>query len=147
MDPSSLNESPNLNLPLPNVEQNPYNQAYLNQDIKPGSIEQLPEPLGVAGPIQDATIPFTPTAYPAAPIQSDQSASSASNSFPGQTPISNFPAVAGDSKRLEAAWMLKLKQIINSTKNDPYLQAKSIAEAKADYIKKRFNKDIKLNNG
>jgi hypothetical protein len=50
---------------------------------------------------------------------------------------------APDSDRIEPAWVNKAKEIIAQTHNDPYLQKDQMSKVKADYIMKRFNKQIK----
>jgi hypothetical protein len=54
------------------------------------------------------------------------------------------PVIADDNDLIEKAWVEKAKQIISQTKEDPYLQNKEVERMKADYMKKRYDKDIKL---
>lgn len=54
------------------------------------------------------------------------------------------PLIADDADLIEKAWVEKAKQLVEQTKNDPYVQNKEINKFKADYIKKRYQKDIKL---
>lgn len=54
------------------------------------------------------------------------------------------PQIADDADLIEKEWVEKAKQLVEQTKNDPYQQNKAINKFKADYIKKRYNKDIKL---
>jgi hypothetical protein len=56
------------------------------------------------------------------------------------------PAAAQDSDRIEREWILKTRQILQTTVNDPYEQAKQIAALRADYMAKRYNKVIKADN-
>lgn len=60
------------------------------------------------------------------------------------TTISNTPATAEDLDLIEKEWVKKAKHIVAATMGDPYNQNKQINEMKVDYIKKRYNKDIKL---
>ncbi|MEO6761652.1 MAG: hypothetical protein ABI220_04740 [Candidatus Saccharimonadales bacterium] len=41
----------------------------------------------------------------------------------------------------------KASEVIKQTANDPYLQNNQLSQLKAEYIKQRFNIDIKLGNG
>jgi hypothetical protein len=50
---------------------------------------------------------------------------------------------AQDSDHIEPAWVNKAKEIIAQTHDDPYLQKDQMSKVKADYIMKRFNKQIK----
>lgn len=53
---------------------------------------------------------------------------------------------AGDVDIIEKAWIEKAKKIVDQTSSDPFEQQKMLSKVKADYIKKRFNKDIKIND-
>lgn len=54
----------------------------------------------------------------------------------------NSPMIADDVDLIEKEWVEKAKEIVNKTKDNPYLQNKAISEIKTDYIKKRYNKDL-----
>lgn len=51
---------------------------------------------------------------------------------------------ADDIDVIEKAWIERAKHIVDQTSSDPYEQQKMISKMKAEYIKKRFNKDIKI---
>lgn len=50
---------------------------------------------------------------------------------------------AKDIDRIEPAWVNKAKEIIAQTHDDPYLQKDQMSKVKAEYIQKRFGKQIK----
>ena len=52
--------------------------------------------------------------------------------------------MAADTDRIEQEWVIKTKQILLATRNDPYEQARQLAALRADYMMKRYNKEIKL---
>jgi hypothetical protein len=52
------------------------------------------------------------------------------------------PQIADDADLIEKEWVEKAKEIVEKTRENPYLQNKAINEIKADYIKKRYNKEI-----
>lgn len=52
------------------------------------------------------------------------------------------PAAAQDDDLMEKEWVDKVKNIIALTRGNPYEQAKAIAALQADYLKKRYNRDI-----
>jgi Txe/YoeB family toxin of Txe-Axe toxin-antitoxin module len=54
------------------------------------------------------------------------------------------PAVAEDIDLIEKAWVEKAKEIVKATHGDPYSQNKELNKVKADYIKKRYDKDVKV---
>lgn len=60
----------------------------------------------------------------------------------GGQPLVVAPDEAADTELIEKEWVVKAKQIIESTGQDPYLQQEEISKMKADYVKKRYNKDI-----
>lgn len=53
------------------------------------------------------------------------------------------PVMADDNDLIEKEWVQKAKQIVASTKDDPYTQSKELNKFKADYVKKRYNKNLK----
>lgn len=57
----------------------------------------------------------------------------------------SLPVIADDNDLIEQEWIDKAKAIIDRTREDPHLQNKEINEVKADYIKKRYNKEINVN--
>ena len=69
------------------------------------------------------------------------------NQPPGsnQPPLNrDTPEIAEDADLIEKEWVEKAKNIIKNAKSDPHLLNKEINKIKADYIKKRYNKDIKI---
>lgn len=63
-------------------------------------------------------------------------------SAPPQTMASDAPAIAGDDDLIEKEWVDKLKRIISLTRDDPYERARVIAQLQADYLKKRYNREM-----
>ncbi len=55
-----------------------------------------------------------------------------------------MPMQADDVDLIEKAWVEKAKAIVRSTHGDPFKQNKELSKIKADYIKKRYNRDIKV---
>jgi hypothetical protein len=79
--------------------------------------------------------------FPTAPLVDTQ--------VPATTPINpasagSTPAQAADTDTIEPEWVQKTKQIIQATLNDPSEQARQLAALRADYMMKRYNKEIKL---
>ncbi len=50
---------------------------------------------------------------------------------------------AQDSDHIESVWLDKAKDVIARTQDDPYLQKHEMSRVKAEYIQKRFGKQIK----
>jgi hypothetical protein len=55
-----------------------------------------------------------------------------------------LPPIADDVDLIEKEWVDKAKEIVDRTSHDPYLQNQEITKVKEDYLKKRYNKSIKL---
>lgn len=52
------------------------------------------------------------------------------------------PAVAADEDLIEKEWVDKAKQIISSTRDDPAARERQVGKLQADYLKKRYGKDL-----
>ena len=55
----------------------------------------------------------------------------------GDTPI-----VAGDEDLIEKEWVDRAKRIIDQTKDDPYRREQEVAKLQADYLRKRYGRDL-----
>jgi Txe/YoeB family toxin of Txe-Axe toxin-antitoxin module len=53
------------------------------------------------------------------------------------------PSMADDVDLIEKEWVERAKQIVEQTKHDPYQQNEAMMKMKTDYLKKRYNRDIK----
>ncbi len=56
------------------------------------------------------------------------------------------PLAAADEDLVEKEWVDKAKKIVGQTKNDPYSQEKEVSKLQADYLKKRYGKELKLSS-
>lgn len=54
------------------------------------------------------------------------------------------PMTADDNDNIEKEWVNKAKKIVEGSRDDPHRQSKELTLFKADYIQKRYNKTIKL---
>ena len=73
-------------------------------------------------------------------VSDDSSASSTNTS----NLTDDNPLIANDDDLIEKEWVEKAKQIVNRTKEDPGEQSKELSYMKSDYMKKRYNKEIKV---
>jgi hypothetical protein len=55
-----------------------------------------------------------------------------------------LPQVAADVDLIEDEWVTAVKKVIEQYRGDPYNQTKAMTLLRADYLKKRYNKDIKV---
>ncbi len=143
MDSSENNEVPNLNLPTPISEvsaeqtKNVNDQMSSNKEVDP-SLE-----LGNSVPSVNAINQKVQSI-----ISDNGSNSNISDSSSNTTvlpPVSTTtPLTADDDDLIEKEWVDKAKEIINKNREDPYLQSVEIGHVRVDYMKKRYNKDIKL---
>lgn len=61
------------------------------------------------------------------------------------TNSSTIPMQGDDADTpFDEEWASKAKQIVDHTHADPYLQSRELSRLKAQYIKARYNKDIKI---
>lgn len=60
--------------------------------------------------------------------------------------VVSAPVKADDVERIEPEWVNKAKSVVEKTKHDPYMQEKEVSRLQADYLKKRYGKDIKLHD-
>lgn len=74
------------------------------------------------------------SAAPEPPVQA--------SAAPSPAVAGSSPMIADDVDLIEKEWVEKAKEIVEKTKDNPYLQNKAMSEFKADYIKKRYNKDL-----
>lgn len=58
------------------------------------------------------------------------------------TSQTDTPAVAADEDLIEKEWVDKAKKIITETKDDPYAREREVGKLQADYLKKRYGKEL-----
>lgn len=78
------------------------------------------------------------TTLPMPQISSDDSAT--------VTPLPDLmtPSAAHDDDVMEKEWVTKSKKVVETTKGDPYNREKEVSKLQADYIQKRYGKQIKI---
>ena len=52
------------------------------------------------------------------------------------------PILAGDDDLIEKEWVDKAKKIIAETKDDPYAREREVNRLQADYLQKRYGKEL-----
>ncbi len=58
-------------------------------------------------------------------------------------PVSDdLPLVANDDDLIEKEWVDKAKKIIIQTKDDPYRREQEVGKLQADYLRKRYGKEL-----
>ena len=116
--------------PMPNADSaeqaNAPQEAVLAQAVERGSAA--------------AAVPAIPPAIQL-PATDDQSVAPVG---PSDQSSPHSPQIADDGDLIEKEWVTKAKHIVEQTKNDPYAQTKEMNKMKADYLKKRYAKDLRV---
>jgi hypothetical protein len=137
MGPNNNETSGGLQLPapqpenLPGPDMPPETAGLAAEQGSPAGPELAAMPPAQAGP----SLPLPPAMPSPAQPQADVS---------DTTQTGNLQA-SDDSDLIEKEWVNKAKEIVEKTRDDPYKQSEELTVVKADYIKKRYNKTIKLN--
>lgn len=131
---------------LPAPEINPGQYSYSPAESVPGNaqIEQaqpLIEQERARGEVESrtaATVPVLPVpiAIPviAAPVTPDPQSLNAA--------VNSAPMIAGDDDLIEKEWVDQAKRIIAETRDDPHRREREVGRLQADYLKKRYGKDL-----
>ncbi len=113
--------------------QSPEHEEYGQAERRPetGSVERAGE--------QHHAVTTTPTPITLptpVPVQSDGDDNDAT------TVTDDNPTTASDDDLIEKEWVDKAKRIITDTKEDPHLREKQVGQLQADYLKKRYGKEL-----
>ena len=134
MNPASNNESGGMNLPPIMPSEHTARVAFGG----PETAALRPELPSLPGTPAAGFAQAIPLPVPSAPVPGNPLAAVA------PTTQSVVPGAADDGDLIEKEWVVKAKQIIQRTQDDPYQQSKAVNVFKADYMQKRYNKTIKL---
>jgi len=85
--------------------------------------------------------PANVTALPALPPVQVQSPAPVDDDGAGGSP-SATPLVAADDDLIEKEWVDKAKAIVVKTKDDPYQREQEVGKLQADYLRKRYGKEL-----
>ncbi|MBA2278945.1 hypothetical protein H0V99_00700 [Candidatus Saccharibacteria bacterium] len=119
---------PQPSFELPTPVQSGENKPDVSAEVAPAHSEQHPS-IPAAVP---SSLPQTPPLTAPTPTP------------PSLDPQGQSPLIADDADLIEKEWVEKAKRIVAGTKQDPYAQNREINRFKADYMKKRYNKDVKI---
>lgn len=124
---------------------NPSNEAGGALEPFPAVPPMPPPPGTVPSSGQDAAAnAVPPLTMPLPPDPGRNPAVPASQIDVQATTRSATPTVVDDGDLIEKEWVSKAKQIVEKNRNDPYKQSEELTAFRADYMKKRYNKNIKL---
>ena len=108
----------------------PGHEASLNT---PEALSQPTTPAMPQAPTMQAPAPLPPVQPPAPAVPVNQTSAHPT-----------APAVADDLDLIEKEWVEKAKAIVAQTRTDPHAQNQELNQFKADYMSKRYNKQIKI---
>lgn len=60
----------------------------------------------------------------------------------GGSVVNDTPLIANDDDLIEKEWVEKAKRIISETKEDPYRREVEVSKLQADYLRKRYGKEL-----
>lgn len=137
---SNSKETPAAEVPLAVAEQLP--AAPGSKEAMPKAPEQAASVAEKAPALSPPTLQSIPTIpLPAAPRSAQASQPS---DVPTTTQVS-VPQVDDDNDLIEKEWVNKAKQIVERNRDNPYKQSEELTVFKADYMKRRYGKTIKVN--
>jgi hypothetical protein len=126
---------PNSELPPVETSKLPKEAGTGNENLSPaaetfGNQGSYAAPPAASTPIQDSSSLPTLGQLPAP--------------NPAANPVLDTGLIADEADLIEKEWVDKAKAIVANTKDDPHLQNKEMSKVKAQYLKTRYNKDLKL---
>lgn len=135
----SSNETHGLNFSsAPSEQLSPNNvskeSGVQSTETRPSAPEQNAQP--AVPPL--VTIPPAPTN-----TTQDQAQANSTTDVVATTKTSS-PKIIEDSDLIEKEWVDKAKKIVERNRDDPYKQSEELTEVRADYMKKVYNKTIKI---
>lgn len=134
-------------LPAPNFQPDQSPVAYEhNVDRTHDAILEVPserngelasERRGEASAQQVPMTPVLPPPVVVSPPKSPVAAAMQPDVTTGDTPM-----VAADEDLIEKEWVDKAKKIVEATKDDPYKREQEVSKLQADYLRKRYGKEL-----
>jgi hypothetical protein len=141
MTPQGNEHLPSLDLPKLQTEQPNQVTEALPSAISSERVSSIAVEQGVQPQASPSQTPIIPPAQTAAITQTPVQQPISPSANPS---LAGTPVIADDADLIEKEWVEKAKEIVEQTKLDPFAQNKELNKMKADYMKKRYNKDIKL---
>ena len=138
MSAENVEHGPNFEVPL-TPDQQAGQERDQNTAIERGGPKKEAAPRSPAHAAPPIRAPATLPAKQPPPEPQQQSPSPST-----APPTDHLPA--DDVDLIEREWVDKAKHIVAETRDDPHKQKDQISRVKADYIQKRFNKSIKVDD-
>ncbi len=107
--------------------------------ISGGSLEQQPRRSEVAPRAEQVAPPISVApSVPAVPAADDATDDQA---------VVSLPTVANDDDLIEKEWVVKAKKVLAETKDDPYRREQEVGLLQADYLLKRYGRELGSSQG
>jgi hypothetical protein len=114
-----------------NLEQAPSPEANIERRVE--QFEQRSEAAPAA--VNAAPVVVTPVTVPVPPpVIMDEPED--------QSSVDSVPLVANDDDLIEKEWVDQAKKIIVQTKDDPYRREQEVSKLQADYLRKRYGREL-----
>lgn len=139
MNQSETSQGPNLNLPPTVIENEPNTAAQNSLETMPNLVSN--ETMNQAQESALGTQKVQSLALP-----DDFKIDVNQSNVDSTTTNIVAPATADDNDLIEKEWVIKAKKIIEDNRDNPYNQSREMTLFKADYMKKRYNKIIKISD-
>lgn len=137
MDPQ-LDKTPGVSF----VQQTSAEYASAGLGVPVGAIRS-PESVGLSNDLPPARMMPQPMA--AQPISNPSVVTPVGLDSTGNVTVdASNSADNGVSDQLDEEYISRAKAIVDRTKNDPFLQSKEIGKVKADYLRTKYNKQIRV---
>jgi hypothetical protein len=139
MNDQGFNSSPSMDLPKPQAEIDSQPQEVAPKELQ----AEAPAAIAIEQGSAPAVAPDPAIQIPSAALLPEPPVTSLSDPT---HPLAqgHLPQIADDNDLIEKEWVIKAKEIVEKTKHDPHLQNQEISKVKANYLKKRYNKDLKV---
>ena len=121
--------SPEYQAPRPDIEHQPLSPETAGE--RSHEREQQPAPVEQAS----APPPAMPLPLPLPVVPVPVAVQPAQDKTVG-------PTIAADDDLIEKEWVDKAKKIIAETRDDPYRREQEVSRLQADYLKKRYGKEL-----
>jgi hypothetical protein len=140
---------PTSPMPSPSPERG----GYQRRESPPITPEQTPESRTIEvqpnsterKEVQQQTPAEPPAIIPAVPAQPFLPTPTQPTTDTTASPVNaGNPLIAADDDLIEKEWVDKAKKIVQQTRSDPYTQEKEVSKLQADYMKKRYGRDVKI---
>lgn len=137
---------PRLPTPAPSSEMDGYQrqEAFSKPEQQLGQAEAIQRGSERHETLQQHAAPDSAPVAPPQPPPVSPALPAVSQIQQPATPFDDSPLIAADEDLIEKEWVDKAKKIVNETKLDPYKQENQVSKLQADYLKKRYGKNIKL---